>query len=177
MEHIRTTARKIIAAKLQENLTKTQKVYLSRPNPLTLPELPAILIYYKTEDARSIVGSKNYVKVYERDLQINIDILIEGCDDPDTTLDEYALQIEAAFYDDPLFGGIFNGSMLNQTIPITVEDTGDRNVECLRLTWTIILESEGFLRQRLDEFLIAAGEYKDPNGNRFSIPFNKNVRG
>lgn len=176
MQHIRTLARKAIAEKLAKFLTKNQRVYLSRPNPLSIPELPAILIYYKVEDPRVIVGSKNYAKIYERDLQLNIDVIIEGCEDPDTILDEYALQIEAAFFDDPTFDGLFNGSMLLSTVPITIEDSGDRNIECMRLTWMVILESEAFLRQRLDEFLVAAGEYTDPDKNKFSIPFNKLLR-
>lgn len=178
MSHGRTDIRLAIANKLKQFIDKgmTDKIFLSRPNPLFLPELPAILVYYKNEEANVTVGNENFPKAYERQLQINIDIIVEGEEDPDTILDKYALQVEACFFDDPRFGGICYGCRLLSTIPISIETEGDRNIECQRLTWLVKYESNAYLDRRIDEFLQFHADIVTPGLEQFMIGSHTTVR-
>lgn len=178
MSHKRTEIRLAIAEKLKAFIDKglREKIYLSRPNPLFLPELPAILVYYKNEEANVIVGNENFPKDYERQLQINVDIIIEGEDDPDTELDKIALQVESCFFDDPRFGGICYGCRLLSAVPISIETEGDRNVECQRLTWLVKYESQAYLDRRIDEFLQFHADIIDPRLGQFMIGSHTTVR-
>jgi len=174
MSHKRTEIRVAIAQKLKSFIK--DPIYLSRPNPLFLPELPCVLVYFSNEDTSISSGNENFPKAYERIMSINVDIIIEGAEDPDTELDRKAFAVESAFYDDPRFGGICYGCRLFSTKPISIESDGDRNIEAQRLTWMIKYESDAFLARRLDEFLQYYAEVIDPQTSEFIIGSDKIVR-
>lgn len=174
MMHKRTEIRLAIAKKIRE-FTK-DNVYLSRPNPLFLPELPCVLIYFSNEDLAISSGNDNFPKAYERILSINVDIIIEGAADPDTALDRKALAIENSFYDDPLFGGLCYGCRLFSVRPISIDSEGDRNIEAQRLTWLLKYESDAFLSRRGDDFLQYRADIVDPRLKDFLVGSEKIVR-
>lgn len=178
MEHARTDIRVAIAKKLKEFIEPgmKEKIFLSRPNPLFLPELPAILLYYKNEDNQVTVGNENFPKAYERILSLNVDIIVEGEEDPDTALDRLAAQVEACFYDEPTFGGICYGCRLFNTIPVSIEAEGDRSIECQRLTWQVKYESKAYLDRRISEFLQFHADIYNPGVQQFLLGSHTVVR-
>jgi hypothetical protein len=178
MEHARTDIRVAVVTKLKAFIDSglREKLYLSRPDPLFLPELPAILVYYKNEDTKVIVGAENFPKLYERILSLTIDIIIEGAEDPDTALDRIAAQIEACFYDDPTFGDLCYGCRLFNTVPVSIEAEGDRSIECQRLTWQITYESKAYLDRRINEFLEFHADIYNPGVQQFLIGSHTTMR-
>lgn len=178
MEHARTEIRVAVATKLKAFIEPglRDKIFLSRPHPLFLPELPAILVYYKNEDNQVTSGSENFPKAYERVLSLSIDIIVEGEEDPDTALDRIAAQVESCFYDEPTFGGICYGVKLFNTVPVSIEAEGDRSVECQRLTWQIKYESNAYLDRRISEFLSFHADIFNPGVQQFLIGSHTTVR-
>jgi len=161
MIHPRTQLRETILESVKAFVDKGIKVQLTRPSNVSFEELPLILIYFENETERVIVGNDYFPKNYERTLTLNVDIIAEGQEDPDTFLDKIAFQVESAFHLDPLFGKQCYGCKLVSVKPITVSDTGKRSVECQRLTYNILYQSDAYLAKREDEFLSFDATIKD----------------
>ena len=155
MNNPRTPIRIAIAEAVRKVVGNTP-VFLTRPDPLTTPEPPCILIYLSQEDLDVIEGHILYPERYQRKLNVNIDIVIAGGGslDPDTDLDRLGYLVELAFYDDPRLGELVHGSRLATVVPITFSsDSGDRTYYCQRQQWVITYESDAYLSRRMDEFL------------------------
>jgi len=133
-------------------------------------------VYFREEPAKVIVGSENFPKAYERTMVLNVDIIIEGCEDPDTELDRLGLQIEQCFFDEPTFGKLCYGSTLVSTVPISIESDGDRSLECQRLTWSMKYQSDAYLTKRLAEFLEFNADITTPVPEQFLIGSYTKVR-
>lgn len=85
------------------------RVFLSRPNPVLLEELPCINIYFSDETAEISEGDRYIVQQYERKLTLAFDCIFEQPNDPEglmrveDDLDECGNQIERALFDDIFF--------------------------------------------------------------------------
>lgn len=153
MIHPRTQLRKAIFEAVKSFVDKGISVQLTRPSNVSFDELPLILIYFENETERVIVGNDYFPKNYERTLTLNVDVIAEGEEDPDTFLDRISFQVESAFHLDPLFEKKCYGCRLVSVKPITISDTGERAVECQRLTYNILYQSDAYLAKRKDDFL------------------------
>lgn len=179
MNNPRTPIRKAIATAVQAMLGNTP-VFLTRPDPLTMPEPPCVLIYAAQEDLDVIEGHINYPERYQRKLNVNIDIIIAGggSPDPDTDLDRLGYLVECAFYNDPRLGELVDICRLSSVVPVTFSsDAGDRTFYCQRQQWVITYESDAHLSRRTDEFLeFYADIHDDEDLTKFLIGSHTTIR-
>lgn len=152
----RTKIRNVVASQLRKML-KDIPVELTRPDPLTMPDVPRVLVYYADEDLQPASGHWLIPQEYHRMLMLTIDIVISGAKDPDRTLDNYGFLVEEAFYDDHFLTDKYNkelltGCFLKNVKPVTFA-VGDRTFHCQRQTWYLQYESEAFVYRNEDEFL------------------------
>ena len=165
--HKRTAIRHYAVELLKHKVDLGGRVFANRPAPRFLENLPCICVYFEAEPTTTKVGSGNIPKQQERTLTLNVDILTEDPIDSESEiemsqkgedfLDEIALQVEMALYDDKFFAkeldgydpqdidsGLIDGVILTNTIPYGMDSGGDRRIIAQRLQWNAIYETDCF---------------------------------
>ena len=167
MIHPRTAIRAYAWSILKDNVDVNERVFLNRPNPLLLEELPAITIYFNSESVEIAEGDRHIVQQYERKLNLVIDVLMEQPTDPDQfqrvedELDLLARQVEREFHKDIFFNkqiegytglgydpGLLTGLRLLSTIPDSIESNSDRVIACQSLTFELCYLDDAFLEEK-----------------------------
>lgn len=109
MIHPRTAIRAYAWDMLKDKMDVGGRVFLNRPNPYTIKELPAVCVYFETELSVLSEGDKYIPQAYERQLNLTVDVMKEAPTDPDGDirvegeLDKLSRQAERAFGNDVFF--------------------------------------------------------------------------
>lgn len=169
MIHPRTAIRTYAWDMLKAEVTDVNgKVFLNRPNPMLLDELPCINVYFNSEANEVTEGDLYVPHLYDRSLNITIDILREQPIDPDSQrrvedeLDHTAREVERAFAIDNFFQmrlpgytdrndpGLLAGSRLLNTTPDTINLDNDRVIACQSLVFDLTYLDEAFIMKKSD---------------------------
>jgi len=161
MKHPRTAIRLYAVDLVKANVDVGNRVFANRPSPIFLHELPAALVYFSDEQNDVIGGDTYRPRVYQRNLRLNVDLLVEEQLRPDIDpqqnqvaedlVDELADQCERAFGDDWIFAqllpgydantnwtnGLLLGSRLVATTPYNIDSEGDIRIIAQRLQWEL----------------------------------------
>jgi hypothetical protein len=161
MAHARTAVREYAVDLVKNNVDVGGRVFANRPDPVFLSELPCALVYFSDEQNDIIGGDTMRPRVYQRNLRLNVDILVEEQLRPNTNkalnqaaedlCDKLADQCERAFFNDHLFAkslpdydantnwniGLLLGSRLAATTPYNTDSDGETRIVAQRLQWEL----------------------------------------
>lgn len=115
MAHQRKLIRDAVVTRLKTGGTMAgQNVFGNRSRPLFPHELPAILVYSRT-DAPEL--SNEAPREYKRTLTLGIECVAAGRNEEelDDILDEFCAQVESAIFKDETFGGLVSDTLLGDT--------------------------------------------------------------
>lgn len=153
----------------------TDKVFISRPNPVFVNEVPCILIYFTEEP----VDKKNSAPTrYVRDLNLVVEVMFRDrmniTEDEDHEIDDFldsrAFEIEFALLHERYLGfdpeeySWLHDVDLGTTIPATLVFEGDQRIAALRVMFNIKYETEYDESIRIDEFLNFTSKYETTIG-------------
>lgn len=109
MIHPRTAIRAYAWEMLKEEMDVGGRVFLNRPNPYIIKELPAACLYFTTGISLLSEGDRYIPQAYERQLNLTVDVMAEAPTDPngdirvEAELDNLSRQAERAFGNDVFF--------------------------------------------------------------------------
>lgn len=167
--HPRRCIRHRIRDLLRQYVDVGGRVFMSRPDPLFLTELPCLLVYMSEEPAD---GKSSEPRYYTRKLQINVDILhsdrpnIVGDEDNelDDFLDSRAFEVEWALLHERYLGlvdkeWLHDVNLINTSAVEMIFD-GEQAVHALRQTFEVLYETIALTDTTLDEFLRFQSKYR-----------------
>ncbi len=176
MAHNRTGIRHYARDLLVDSVDVGGRVFLNRPHPVFFDSLPCVLVYAAAEPVEVIVGDQYSPKEYQRNLRLNVDIVVEEqCRpdvDPESNMaaedlaDKLAWQIERAFSNDWTFArrspnfdpnanapGLLLGLRLVDTTPYSIDGEGDVRLLVQRMQWELPYESPAYVDSKYRDFL------------------------
>lgn len=113
--HSRRQIRDAIVARLKSaNTNAGQNVFGSRAAPLFKTQLPAILVYTKTETAEVSIDSP---REYQRNLVVALELVASAKTEDllDDALDDLAEQVEISMFAEETLGGLVTDTVLVET--------------------------------------------------------------
>lgn len=162
--HKRKEIRKKITELLKGWVDIGGKVYSSRPNAAWLNEVPLALVYYNSEGADS---QNTAPKKYKKSLMISIQVLARFEKEIEDYLDSRAYEIEAALGDDKFLGIDYVEDVdLIKTTPVSIDDTGNENIEAVILNFEVTYRHRAEVIGSLDEFLSFNSDIDTPDGQK-----------
>ena len=111
MSHQRLEIRKHVTTLLRENIQNAQ-VFSSRLRALNNENLPAILIYTRTESTEKFAEAPREL---DRNLELLVEIKVDGLYDCDDIVDQFADRVEDLIHQDDSFGALVNDVLLSNT--------------------------------------------------------------
>ena len=112
-DHVRMQIRNQVVTQLTGLTTTTSHVYDSRVYPLEDANLPALLIYTKSETSEPIEIGTN--RTSERLLSLNIEAYVKSTTNFEDTLDTICKEVEQAIAADPTLSGKAKDCYLEST--------------------------------------------------------------
>lgn len=110
MPHARKQIRDAVVAALTGLATTGTKVFQSRVNPLANGKLPGLALFTQSETADYL--TMRLPRTQERKLTVGVEIYVKGVANYDDSLDQIALEVEAAIYADVTLGGIARDTVI-----------------------------------------------------------------
>jgi len=111
MSHQRLEIREHVTTLLRDNIQNVQ-VFSSRLRALNNENLPAILIYTRTESTEKFAEAPREL---DRNLELLVEIKVDGLYDCDDVADQFAGQVEDLIHQDDSFGELVNDVLLSNT--------------------------------------------------------------
>lgn len=130
--HIRSVIRKAALDALDAAMT-TENVISNRTYPLSADELPAVLVFTKSEE--STVQTMSRPRRIERKCSLVVEGYVESSADIENEFDRIAVGIEETLFADATLKGLTKGLTLDTT-ETDVSDSGERTIGLIRLTFT-----------------------------------------
>ena len=118
--HVRQQIREKIGTTLTGLTTTGSNVYQSRVYPLENINLPALIIYTKSETSEPIVIGTN--RVMSRELSVIVEGYVKATSNFDDTIDTISKEVEAAIAADRTLDGLSKDCYLEST---EIEYTGE----------------------------------------------------
>ena len=135
--HPRQHIRQAFVDRLSGVTMAKDNVYASRIKPLFDQFLPAILLYTQDESVEEHQWDGDGFTPLKRKLMLEIEAVIQGGDDLDNKLDQFAYEIEQALDDWNIPNRIADTLRLEQTESSIVAD-GSKVYGVTRLTYSLI---------------------------------------
>ena len=111
--HIRQQIRERVGTVLTGLTTTGSNVYQSRVYPLQETNLPALLIYTKTETSEPLVIHTD--RLLERNLSLVVEAFVKANSNFDDTVDTIAKEVEEAMAADTTINGLAKDAFLEST--------------------------------------------------------------
>lgn len=136
MTHQRKTIRDEVVALLSAGnaIVPAGNVHKNRDQPLTVADLPAIVVYTLPEQSRSLDSTSTTLL---RTLEVNVELhaAVKPDESTDDAIDAYCDQIEAALKADQSWGGTVTASDLKSTEWTKDDQGGEAPIGTLRLKY------------------------------------------
>jgi len=132
--HLRQQIRERLGTVLGSLTTTGSNVFESRVYPLETANLPALLIYTKSETAEPIVIGTN--RLLERNLSVAIECYVKATSNFDDTVDKICKEIETAIAADPTLNNLAKDTFLEST-EIEYNAEGEKPVGYVTLTFNV----------------------------------------
>jgi len=111
MSHLRIQIRQHVTTLLRNNIKKAN-VFSSRLRALNNENLPAILVYTRSESAEKFAEAPREL---DRALELLVEIKVAGLYDCDDVVDTFADRVEDLIHQDDSFGALVNDVLLSNT--------------------------------------------------------------
>ncbi len=135
--HARILVRKALQALLRVSVDlHADKFFMSRPNPLLLREVPCCALYFEEDSADH--GDRK-PREYLRELKIAIHFIVRWEDYTlvEDWLDSREFEVIQAIENNRFLGLEFvEDSWLTGSVPVSITDEGNENVESTKVMWT-----------------------------------------
>jgi len=123
--HIRQQIRERVATTLTGLTTTSSNVFQSRVYPLENANLPAIIIYTKSEDSEPVVIGTN--RLMNRELTLAVEAYVKSVSNSDDTIDTITKEVESALAADTTLDGLAKDIYLEST-EITYTGEGEKPI-------------------------------------------------
>ena len=111
--HIRQQIREQVGSTLTGLTTTGSNVFQTRVYPLENTNLPALVIYTKSETSEPLVISEN--RIMSRELQLIIEIYVKQTSNFDDEVDKICKEVEIALSADTTINGLAKDSFIQST--------------------------------------------------------------
>jgi hypothetical protein len=111
--HIRQQIREQVGSTLTGLTTTGANVFQTRVYPLENTNLPALVIYTKSETSEPLVISEN--RIMSRELQLIIEIYVKQTSNFDDEVDKICKEVEIALSADTTINGLAKDSFIQST--------------------------------------------------------------
>lgn len=138
----RTKIRQKIFERLIDKTGAAERVYQNRIRQLWPEELPAILIYTRSETARDFDSAPRSI---ERELQVAVEVVAAADESLEDTLDEIAEQVENRLIGDDTLGGVCSDIILTGT-EMSVAGEGETIFGSAILNFRVLYHTNVYLR-------------------------------
>ncbi len=137
--HKRIDIRRFLKKALVNNVDVGGRVFMSRPNPLFVAELPAQMVYFVAEPA----DHKNSgPRIYDRELMVHIDTVVGGeLENVDDVLDRLAFETEVILLGNRTMDDLVHEVSIVDTRPVSLEFEGDNTYAAIRQIMMIEYET------------------------------------
>ena len=165
--HKRIDIRRFVIEKLKQYVDVGGKIFMSRPNPLFITEVPCQLVYFVSEGA----DHKNSgPRLYNRELRIAVEsVYEEGQEQVDEKLDRLALETEIILLSDRTMNGLVHEVSIVETVPTRIAYEGENNFAGLRQVFLVEYETENPINTNdIKEFLRAYVDYYNENNQKLA---------
>ncbi len=154
MAHQRKLIRDALVCRLISAGTMAERrVFGSRAAALFPKELPAILVYSKSEQVEISVESP---REYKRNLVVSVELVAQADSEDmlDDVLDDFASQVETAIFSEETFGGVVSDTILSDTEMEILSD-GEKPIGAVKVSLLMPYYQRlpGDLTAGLDDFL------------------------
>lgn len=175
MSTTRKQIRAAVAQLLQGISGVGSRVFESRSRQVWPEELPAILVYTRTETAEIFNESP---REYKRTLQLAVEVIAKGDENVDDTLDDLCQEIEHRIFQDDTLDNLVSDTILSDTEIDFVPD-GEQPVGAARITFNVEYftlapeEQEGlddFLRAHIETTPVPSTEDTEPAVDDVDLP-------
>jgi hypothetical protein len=144
-------------------------VFQVRPNSLSYTQLPAVCVYFASENLEVSEGDRYIPDQYDRNLLLAVDIFAEQPNDPDSVvrvedeLDSIGRVIEQAFFDDYFFTkrlstytggnadpGLLARTLLRSVTPYQTEGGSDRVISGQVQQWELAYIDDALVEKKAE---------------------------
>ena len=132
--HIRQQIRERVATTLTGLTTTSSNVFQSRVYPLENANLPAIIIYTKSEDSEPVVIGTN--RLMNRELTLAVEAYVKSVSNSDDTIDTITKEVESALAADTTLDGLAKDIYLEST-EITYTGEGEKPIAVCTMNFII----------------------------------------
>ena len=165
--HPRIEIRKKVQTLMKFCVDIDNRVFISRPNPVWLNEVPVLLIYFVDEPSDS---QDKRPPTYKRGLELVSQVLQRQQNDVDDYLDSRAFEMEYAMEMLNFLGlEIVEDVQLTGTRPTTMKNDGNEFIESIMLTHTITYKWVPEINVDIKEFLMFQSKIEAKEGDGAEI--------
>lgn len=132
--HIRQQIRERVGTTLTGLTTTSSNVFQSRVYPLENANLPAIIIYTKSEDSEPVVIGTN--RLMNRELTLAVEAYVKSVSNSDDTIDTITKEVESALAADTTLDGLAKDTYLEST-EITYTGEGEKPIAVCTMNFII----------------------------------------
>ena len=132
--HIRQQIRERVGTTLTGLTTTSSNVFQSRVYPLENDNLPAIIIYTKSEDSEPVVIGTN--RLMNRELTLAVEAYVKSVSNSDDTIDTITKEVESALAADTTLDGLAKDTYLEST-EITYTGEGEKPIAVCTMNFII----------------------------------------
>ena len=132
--HIRQQIRERVGTTLTGLTTTSSNVFQSRVYPLENANLPAIIIYTKSEDSEPVVIGTN--RLMNRELTLAVEAYVKSVSNSDDTIDTITKEVESALAADITLDGLAKDIYLEST-EITYTGEGEKPIAVCTMNFII----------------------------------------
>lgn len=133
--HARTQIRNKVAEILKGNTSVGDNVFGSRVQPISNPELPALLVYTKQENVTE--QSISYPRTQQRRLSLTVEGYVKTQDKIDDEIDKIALEVEQLIAVDPSLGNLVKDTVLDTTQTVVSNNEAENPIAVIVLNYAI----------------------------------------
>ena len=134
----RTAIRDRVVKKLKAETAAADRVYGSRILPLPEADLPALLVYTQNEPSIEVFAESP--RVFDRTLQLIVEIIAMQSDQLDAQLDAIARIVETIVLADRLQGGFARDTLLS-SITVQFSEEGAVSAASCQITFNVMYQT------------------------------------
>lgn len=138
----RADVRRKIVERLKDRTEAAERVFSNRARQLWPEELPAIMVYTRSETSKDFGSAPRSL---ERELRMAVEIVAKADENLDDELDTIAQQVEDRILGDDTLGGICSDIILTDT-EMAVSGEGDTLFGSAVLTFRVVYHTEVYVK-------------------------------
>lgn len=138
MSHVREQIRDAVVSAVTYLDLTARRVFRTRVYPMDRESLPGICVYTKSETSEpNTIGGLKSVSAYLRVMSVSIEVYAKALADLDNTLDDIAVEIEAAMANSSTLNNLAKDVVLSATEIDIMGGDSDQPVGVMRLTYDV----------------------------------------